>query len=497
MLQPRVCVALLTVLLIPVLGGCRCEGDPGPDAGEPDAGELDAGFPDAGDEPDAGAPDAGEPDAGGTDGGPQQYCPALARARCERELSCGFLGSAELSTCLTRLALECKDDFRREDAGAARFDPASARRCVASVAAVRCAEGPLTVPAVCAFHQVFDPAAQLGTNCVDSQDCVAGFCFGTTFECRVCRAFAALSQPCSPTNLRCDPDVHFCALGLPRTCAVLLADGAGCGSSSECAARWCNWSSQVPDAGPDLCGQLPLGAGCGDPGDCAGAAWCQGYVFEGASVTAGVCAPRLALGASCSNTPDDDGCEETTSCLEGRCAVAPPYSLDAGSECERLSQCQEALYCRDLEALQPDGGRSLRAGVCTPRLLEGAPCSYATYVDTDCSPSTTCGQNATCVPRGPSDAGCQARYECQDFLSCPGSSQRCTPFSAAGEACEVTGSVCLDSWCGAPSADAGLSCLPALQDGATCSALAPAQCASARCFSAGAGTPSCQPACFP
>lgn len=501
----RLWLTLVTAVLMALVGGCDCNVNPGPDGGEVDAGEVDAGEIDAGGvdagEVDAGEVDAGESDAGVTDGGlqPDQYCAALAQARCSRELRCGFLGAPEFTTCVQRLALECVNDFRRVDAGAARFAPSSAEGCLASIPPLRCAEGPFTTPSSCAYHRVFDPAAQLGTRCVDDGDCVAGFCFGASFECRTCRAFAALGQPCSSIDKRCDPSVQFCPqAALPRACATLLADGTACGSSSECETRWCNWNSQVPDAGPDQCGRRPLGASCGDPGDCTGDAWCQGYAFDGVLVTAGSCAPRLAQGQPCANTPDDDGCVEPASCLEGRCAVALPYSLDGGAECEHLSECQEPFYCRDLEAPQPDGGRSLRAGVCTPRLLAGAPCSYSTYVDTDCAPGTTCGANGTCVPRSPGDAGCLARYECQDFLSCPASIQRCTPFLSAGQPCEETGSVCLDSWCGAASADAGMSCLASLQDGETCSALAPAQCASARCFSADAGIPpECQPACFP
>lgn len=477
------------VLFLAPLLGCHCGVDSQTDAGAIDPGTLDAGTLDAG-PPDSGLPDSGQ------DAGPDEYCPLLARARCDRELTCGFLGPSEQPTCLTRLTLECGDDFRRANGSAARFIARAATQCAASISTLRCAEGPLSLPLECGFHAVFEPGGQAGAHCVDSQDCVAGACAGTSLECRTCRPFAPLGQPCG-TDRRCDPTVQFCALGSPRLCATLLRDGAPCGSSGECQGGWCNWSSQVPDAGPDRCGHQPLGAGCGDPADCEAGAWCRGYFSDGVSLTAGLCAPRIDLGQPCANSPDDDGCVGPASCLEGRCAVAAPYSLDAGAECERLDQCQEAYFCRGLETPQADGGRSLRSGVCSPRLPPDAPCNFSTYVDTDCSAGTTCGKNGTCVVRAPADAGCQARFECQDFLACTPSTQRCTSFSLTGQPCESPGSVCLDSFCGETTPGAGFTCQTLFNDGAACSMLLPEQCASRRCLARAGGDATCQPSCLP
>lgn len=488
--------ALLAVaaVLVATLSGCNCTPAPTPDGGE-DAG-TDAGRSDAG--ADGGQEDAGEPDGGI---GEAVFCPTLAQARCDRELDCDLLDLAQLPTCVARLTAACRDDFRRVDAGAATFDPPAAATCLAALPAWRCIQGPLSLPDACAFHRVFDPAGQPGTACVDSGDCVQGFCFGTASECRTCRDFAGLSQPCSTTDKRCDPLAQYCPpASIPRTCAALLADGAPCGSSLECATAWCNYSADVPDAGPDRCGRLPLDAGCGDPSDCVPGAWCRGYAWSGSAVTPGTCAPRLALGAPCANLPDDDGCLEPATCLGGTCAAPAPYSLDAGAECETLSHCQEPLYCRGYEALQPDGGRSLRSGTCAPRLGPGAACSFTTYVDTDCGEGATCGASGRCVLRGSADAGCQARYECRDFLACPNSTARCAPYLALGQPCDSapTAAPCADGYCGEAAPDAGTTCLGPRPTGAACSPTAPATCASGRCFAAdGGAAATCQAACLP
>lgn len=491
MSRARLAYAVLAFAALLSLPACTCTPTPTPDGGE-DAGDADAGQGDGGAEADA-----------GTDGGTIAegvYCPTLAQARCDRELDCALLDLDQLPTCLARLTAACRDDFRRVDAGGVTFDPAAAAACVAAVGALRCIQGPLALPDACAFPRVFDPAGPPGTACVDSADCAQGFCFGTASECRSCRAFAGLSQPCSTPDRRCDPALQFCPpASIPRTCAALLADGQPCGSSSECATGWCNWQSQVPDAGVDRCGRLSLGAGCGDPGDCAPGAYCAGYAWDGVTVTPGACAPRLALGAPCTNHPDDDGCVEPATCLGGACTLAPPFSLDAGAECESLFHCQEPFFCRDFEAPQPDGGRSLRAGTCTQRLAPSAPCRFTTYVDTDCAPLATCGASSTCVLRGSADAGCQADYECRDFLACPASSARCSPLRALGQPCDPAGAPCAGGFCAEAAPDAGATCLAPLSAGAACDPTAPSTCASGRCLAPadGGSSGTCLAACIP
>lgn len=496
---------LAIAALLAVVSACRCETARAPDAG-PDSGTGEArdGGSDASVAPevdgglDAGV-DAGAPDAGLSE---HDYCLALAQARCERERRCGFLDEAQRSTCLGRLEAECLEPFARVRAGAARFDPGAALACVGAARSPPCIEGPRALAPACEVHQLFHAAGVSGSGCVDSQDCVAGFCFGTARQCRTCRPFRTGTESCTAIDLRCDPSSAFCPAGSgARACTALRSDGAACGSSSECATGWCNYRGNVPGEGPDTCGRLAGGARCGDPGDCRPGTWCQGYAFDGVSVTPGVCSLRTPLGQPCSNQPDDDGCLEPGTCLEGRCVVPSAYSLDAGAECEGLTQCGESTFCRGFEAPAPDGGRSLRSGTCSPRLAPGAPCDFTTYVDTDCDDTSTCGLAGTCVPRGSTDAGCQARFECRDFLSCPLSTLRCAPFVPLGEACDEPGLSCVDgatdARCVVNASGTGATCVPLLVDGASCPLLEPGQCASARCFAPDGGSTTCQPACLP
>lgn len=481
------------LLVLAVVSACRCE-TPAP---------VDAGAADGGPEPALdGGRDASVP---GVDGGPgpNEFCLGVARARCERERTCRFLDDAQQPTCLARLEAECLGAFARVRAGSAIFDPVAALACVGAAGAPRCVEGPRALAAACEVHRVFQAAGSGGAGCIDSGDCLSGFCFGTARQCRTCRPYRTSPQPCTTTDQRCDPRTAFCpAGGGGRACAPLLADGQACGSSSECATSWCNSNGNLPGPGSDTCGRLPAGAPCGDPGDCLPGHWCRGFAYDGAMVTPGVCTARTPAALPCENQPDDDGCAEPGTCLDGRCGSPAPYSLDAGQECERLDHCQEALFCLGLEALAPDGGRSLRSGTCTPRLPPGQACDFTTYVDTDCDETSTCGLDGRCVVRGSADAGCQARFECRDFLACSLTDSRCTPFLTLGEGCDAPGLICADgpgdAQCVVNANGTGATCVPLLVEGVSCDPLDPGRCASSRCFGAdGGASATCQAPCVP
>ncbi|MHB8879224.1 MAG: hypothetical protein ACYC8T_36455 [Myxococcaceae bacterium] len=424
-------------------------------------------------------------------------------ARCDREVRCAFLDAPQSATCRARLESGCQDGFKRVQAGSVSFDGAAARRCVDAITSQRCVEGPFAELADCAFASVFEPAAGLGTPCTTTGECVGGFCFGGARECKVCRAYVGPGLPCNLTDKLCDPGSSFCGTqpDAGSACLARLANGLVCSSNRQCAGEWCNWNSNLADGGPDVCGHLAVGQPCGDWRDCVPAAYCAGFRYDGLAVTPGVCATRVALGEPCLNAPEDDGCVAPASCLGGLCAEIAPYSLDAGSECERaLGQCAETLYCKDFDRLQPDGGSSLRSGTCTPRLGAGAPCAYYTYFDSDCQPALTCGYSDTCVARQPANGTCAAGYECKDFLSCPASSARCEPYRNPGESCGTPGIVCADgARDGICVIDGGAGrCAGRLGAGASCSPVRPDDCGSGRCFAPDGGTAaSCQPACFP
>jgi len=368
------------------------------------------------------------------------------------------------------------------------------------VPTVRCILGPLATPAACDPGALVTPAATLGAKCADSADCTAGFCFGRTRECSTCRAYGAPGQPCTLVDQLCDPATAWCAEPLDggaRTCAAKLTDGTACGGNGQCATGWCNWLSNAPDAGTDTCGHLPVGAPCGDAEGCVADAYCAGYWFDGTTTTPGVCTVRIAVGQPCANHPEDDGCAAGATCLEGVCTAQPDYDLDAGAECEDLGDCAEPFFCKGYDDLQPDGGPSLRSGVCTPRLAPGAPCDFTTYVDTDCEQSATCGNNYDCVARGDAGSQCEASWECLDFLACP-LSGRCEPFRTVGASCS-TGARCADgARDGLCERDGGVgTCVAKYGDGVACSPLALNQCASDRCFAEDGGAPVCQAACLP
>lgn len=440
--------------------------------------------------PDAGA-DAGRADT------LERYCAAKSAAACAREVRCGFLDPTFSSFCAARTLAECLDDGRRVAAGHAEYTPARAEACLARLEFALCVEGPFPTPPECAFHAVFRAIGGAGVGCVDGADCVDGFCFGGPTSCRTCRPFAALGEPCSSVERRCAPDAGFCGRddAGARACEPFFADGVPCLEHGQCGSGHCNWNSLVPDAGPDACGHLAEGQRCGDPDDCIAGAFCRGHVDDGVTLAPGTCAPRAPLGDACVNGPGDDGCFAPASCLDGRCTVVAPRSRLEGAECDRLDQCTEYLYCRGLEAPQPDGGPSLGTGVCARRLSPGAACRYTTYVDTDCGPGLTCGAAATCLLRLREGEACAAASECLDFMTCSGEPRRCERYQPPGERCD-TGQRCAssedDGFCSATG-----RCAEPLSEGAACAPTLQGACASDRCLAPDGGSPTCHPGCLP
>lgn len=482
----------LVVLAALAAAACDCNGSPGEDAGTGGgAGGGDGGG-------------AGGGGGGGVtpfDGGALAFCTARAATACDRDRACTYLDQAQESTCRARVEAACAREVARAGLGTSQFDAVSAAECLASLGAARCIEGPLVAPAECGFHRVFRPAFGNGTNCAETGDCGAGFCFGGLYACRTCRAWLAAGEACSVNDRQCNPASSFCGLnpdGGVDVCRALLADGQPCGANRQCATAWCNWRGNVPDAGPDVCGRVPVGGACGDAEDCVSGAWCQGFWTDGRVVVPGVCAARIALGQPCANHSQDDGCAGGATCLGGVCRAVTPYSLGAGAECEGLSDCAEPFYCRGFEALQADGGPALRSGVCAARLDAGGPCGFATYVDTDCVQAATCGASDTCVLRSGSGGACAASWECRDFLSCPTASGACLPYQPTGEACGDGVRCAEGATDGRCAVDGGAGvCLPKLAAGEPCSTIQPWDCASGQCLGVDGGAPVCQVACLP
>lgn len=479
------------VLLGPSACGCE-RPPPRPDAGSDDGGGVDDAGPD-----DAGLPDAGSPDAG-LDAGAMDFCSRQAERRCARELACGTMEPGRGAFCFERLRVACEAELGRVRAGAASFDVDAGADCLTSIPTLRCIEGPLELPFSCAPGALLRPASRAGGPCADSLDCVEGFCSGASLQCRACVGWISDGGACSLPNRRCDPTLGFCLEpddGGTAACAPLRPVGAPCAVHAECTGQRCNFNSLLPDAGPDVCGTQPPGSPCADPADCAVGAWCEGFFFDGTTTRPGVCLLRAPVGEACRDGQEEDGCVAGATCLGGVCVPEPRGSLAVGAECDGLRQCDESLYCRELSALQPDGGPGLRKGTCTPRLGAGAGCGFTTYVDTDCGPGLTCGAGDTCVARGPIGGTCAAGYECQAFLACPAATSRCEVYQSAGAACGPR-SRCVDGVIDAPCVAA--SCRSLLGAGASCSVVSqPAPCASGRCASTDGGPTECLAACLP
>lgn len=293
---------------------------------------------------------------------------------------------------------------------------------------------------------VFDPCA------------TDAWCDNTT---RLCRPRATLGQPCTPVS--CVAGTYCDRAAAQPTCKAVLADGASCTASWQCASAF-----GLCDPLLFVCEQLGARAATGQPcttfhacdnfGD-----GCKGQLAnpDGGRGTAGTCLPK-SLGDSCVGSYD---CPKASYCDgadggAGRCRAA-----GLGTPCRSDSECAADAYCA--------------ATACAARGNAGSPCELARA---SCSGALQCRPTAA----GAATGACAAPGLGGDPCAATAGYRQCSlPFECAGSTCAEHGRLgepCLQVFfgtCIAGSCAGGSSCAAFAADGEAChSGL---DCSSASC----------------
>lgn len=418
------------LLALAVIGLCGCPSPSGSDGGS--AGGSAVGGGSAGGVAAAG----GSASAGGSVSPlvtPAAFCSAYTAARCEAEVRCGTLATAQRASCLATRAFQCGVELTKLDAGAWRFDDAAAKGCIDALAL----QADAGVCSSSTFCDPWRPAGGVGAPC-SYLECVDGTaCQPNTLGCRTCQPLKRLGEACDAFN-SCGFGT-FCPFVDPsdggvRRCQPRLPEGAECGTLFECL----DGGVCVPpfDGGVSRCSLPRVGAACGNSVQCAPDQFCKDVVndFQGQAVTAGSCQPRLALGQPCTNQQEDDGCFEG-SCLQGQCQRAR-FTQAVGAECDDNENCVAGAFCADRANAFPDGGTRVRRGTCRSRVGVDGGCFESIFDSESCQPGLTC-LDTFCRPLAREGEGCPP--SCQSELVC---STRCIARGQRGSACDVTTSGC-------------------------------------------------------
>ncbi|MGC4119982.1 MAG: Dickkopf N-terminal cysteine-rich domain-containing protein [Myxococcales bacterium] len=278
-----------------------------------------------------------------------------------------------------------------------------------------------------------------GAGCLGSNECASGFCHRTK---KTCNPGGRLGEACSATE-DCREGLCDAAAG---QCAPLLANGAPCSADTQCRTSLCNRATS-------RCGK-PDGARCSFHGEC-----------QNGGCSAGVCAQGKAVGEPCTS---DDACTSGL-CHSGTCRVP----------CSAKSDCAAGEFCLSVDHLCHDTyapgasceahemcltGFCNQARRCAVRPGLGDPCSGSS----DCQPLAFCS-GGVCKAFAPPGGACTTEDSCQTpFFCSSGTCTRvdlvCAP-ATAGKRCTLLQVCDLASYCDSAS---GSVCKPKKAAGSTC-----------------------------
>lgn len=293
-------------------------------------------------------------------------------------------------------------------------------------------------------------------------------------------AYSAYYARCSPTTSVPSRD------GFVATCELQLAAPGASGATSalgDCASALQGLVDTCGDPGVTACkqpggGSLAAGVRCGTDlqcasGNCKGSGVNETSSGNGATtitVSCGVCADRLAVGATCGT---GDLCADGSKCSfavgsgpnEGKCVAI--VTSDVGGACgdnngQAVTQCKSGLRC----------GADRK---CAALLASGGPCEESS----DCSYPLVCGPDNKCAAPKTAGTACtkQLNAGCARELVCS-SSGTCAAVVrvAPGAACNESTLRCAQGSCNITSisgdgGDATGTCPSLLNEGDACDGL--------------------------
>ena len=349
------------------------------------------------------------------------YAPPGDRAACPVDALLALFGDATVD----RAADGAYDVAGSIDAGRVRYDSVNAGGCLDAVEGAPCDLDLASARRKRACNAVVAPHVQTDGTCWTDFECTGGICARAPGCAGSCIPYASFGAPCldvadAPVASRCDPTVGYCAPSTPGvdpTCQRKKPAGADCNDSRECRFGWlcrqlrCIEATELPEGaacgGNDpckegtfcdpntlLCGkQGRSGEACVSPTGCEDGLACVGLVpvmTNGAPepvVTAGVCAPWLPVGASCTQGSADavTGCPQGARCADGACRTVEDRAALGESCADRPCRdglgCDARVRCDYLRAILGDCAQN-RAPLCRP----GLACSGAADGSARCVP---------------------------------------------------------------------------------------------------------------
>jgi len=315
----------------------------------------------------------------------------------------------------------------------------------------------------------------VGTPCGTSRECVdAAFCNRLMGRCE---ARATVGQDC--TSKECDVSAYcdFAGTMGPR-CAARGGNGAAC-TTAPCQLNLrCARSFGVCAAG------VGAGTACHRTGMCGQTAYCgpdpvatsdvcipalvvgQNEFCDSTSRVCGTglycsatgrCAPRLAVGMTCSSFRPDPGCVPGTYCDQFTSQCTAQVAPNGACNNTQPGVCSPGQYC------------NTGVGACQPFLGVNADCTFVS--DGACAPGTFCdripspdicvaapGVGLPCRFGGNPDQRCAAGLYCETLTS------TCRARVAAGAACTSTAQCPV----GTHYCDQAMVCLPTKEKGGLC-----------------------------
>lgn len=206
-----------------------------------------------------------------------------------------------------------------------------------------------------------------------------------------------------------------------------LADGAGCGVSTQCSGGRCDNANTVVPNSEITCGKcasyVAVGGSCGTGADCDPQTsecvnnTCVAFAQQGQSCTSAPCASNLQCDTTshtCQPFPTKGQtctieCQAPYRCLSGTCGDA----VQQGGACPIGIECATGLTCDQTShtCVQPTA-----AGA-------GQPCGFVNNQIVQCQSGLKCQQTSTsggtCIaPKNAGDACTVGKGECATFLAC-------------------------------------------------------------------------------
>jgi len=285
------------------------------------------------------------------------------------------------------------------EAGRIRFDPVAQAVCARYEAMAGCRvmiglDPAPDRPPEC--DQIWTPQVPPGGRCVDSRDCVRGFCDLCSWTCRAIRDGACILSAHCPRGESC----------IDGACRELGAVGDPCSYHRDCrAGSSCLWGSCAEQAGE--------GALCLRPEDCVADLVC---VDDS-------CVPAAGLSEPCGED-EPIPCGRGLRCgSDGRCipTVGPGDACASSEACPREHWC-EAGSCEPLPWIgEPCGPPPCAAGSCHEGVCRrrgwGAPCRPGARLI--CDEGLYCNWDTnTCQRLGRPGTPCVRRRQCEASLLC-------------------------------------------------------------------------------